>query len=239
MISAEFKTVYEQSSEGWPPDAKAFCLAMLSAMEHLESRIKTLEDKLAVNSQNSSSPPSQDGFKKAAPSPMSLRKKSGKKLHQTVGENKRAVRALARWHSGPALAGQGRHRKEYRRLIALGLENNPPALKEDGSARGRTAQSKTVNLLLRLRDKEDEVLRFMTHEHARFDNNQAERDLRMNKVRQKASGGFRSLQAGKEFMDVRSFIATAIKQGADPIEELVHLFTPGGHACMRLARHPE
>ncbi len=137
------------------------------------------------------------------------------------------------------LRWQGRHRKEYRRLVALGIENNPPAIKKDGSVRGRTAQSKTVNLLLRLRDKEDEVLRFMTHEHARFDNNQAERDLRMNKVRQKVSGGFRSFQAGKEFMDLRSFIATAIKQGADPIEELVHLFTPGDSAYMRLARHPE
>ena len=78
MISAEFKTIYEPSSEGWPPDAKAFCLAILSAMEHLESRVKALEDKLAVNSQNSSSPPSQGGFKKAAPSPKSLRKKTGK-----------------------------------------------------------------------------------------------------------------------------------------------------------------
>jgi len=56
-----------------------------------------------------------------------------------------------------------------------------------------------------------EVLRFMTHEHACFDNNQAERDLRMNKVRQKVSGGFRSLQAGQGFMDFRPFIATTIK----------------------------
>jgi hypothetical protein len=38
----------------------------------------------------------------------------------------------------------------------------------------------------------------------------------MIRVRQKISGGFRSLQAGQEFMDVRSFIATAIKRGADP-----------------------
>lgn len=107
---------------------------------------------------------------------------------------------------------QGRHRKKYRELIAIGLKKNPPAVKEDGSTRGRTAQTKTVNLLLRLRDKEDEVLRFMTHALAKFDNNQAERDLRMNKVRQKVSGGFRSLVAAQEFMNIRSFVATAIKQ---------------------------
>jgi transposase len=134
---------------------------------------------------------------------------------------------------------QGRYRKAYRRLVAIGLENNPPTVKKNGTTRGRTAQTKTVNLLLRLRDREEEVLRFMTHEDARFDNNQAERDLRMNKVRQKVSGGFRSLQAGKEFMDVRSFIATVVKQGADPVEALVALFTPANNDYMKFARHPE
>lgn len=134
---------------------------------------------------------------------------------------------------------QGRYRKEYRRLVAIGLKTNPPAVKKNGTIRGRTAQTKTVNLLLRLRDKEEQVLRFMTHKDAQFDNNQAERDLRMNKVRQKVSGGFRSFQAGKEFMDVRSFIATLIKQGADPVEELVALFTKGNDEYMKFARHPE
>lgn len=95
----------------------------------------------------------------AAPSPKSLRKKSSKKLHKTVGEKKEQSE---RSPDGVVdLRWQGRHRKECRRLIALGLENNPLAHKEDSSARGRTAQSKTVNLLLRLQDKKDEVLRFM------------------------------------------------------------------------------
>ena len=134
---------------------------------------------------------------------------------------------------------QGRHRKRYRELITTGIKNNPPRIKPDGNIRGRTARSKTVNLLWRLRDKEDEVLRFMTHPDARFDNNQAERDLRMNKVRQKVSGGFRSAKAGAEFMNIRSFVSTAIKQLADPVEELVKLFTPGSTDYMRLASYPE
>ena len=134
---------------------------------------------------------------------------------------------------------QGRYRKRYRELIATGLKNNPPRTKPNGSQRGKTAQTKTVNLLLRLRDKEDEVLRFMTHSHARYDNNQAERDLRMNKVRQKVSGGFRSATAGQEFMVIRSFISTAVKRKANPVEELVKLFTPGNTEYMRLAKHPE
>jgi transposase len=137
------------------------------------------------------------------------------------------------------LSWQGRYRKQYRQLITQGLSKNPVKVKKNGSKRGRTAQTKTVNLLLRLRDKEDEVLRFMTHTDARYDNNQAERDLRMNKVRQKISGGFRSLTAGQEFMNIRSLVSTAIKQNADPVEELVKLFTPGNNDYMRLAGNPE
>ena len=134
---------------------------------------------------------------------------------------------------------QGRHRKAYRGLIKQGLELNPPAIKQDGSRRGRTAQTKTVNLLLRFRDQEDAILRFMTHAGASFDNNQAERDLRMNKVRQKVSGGFRSKRAGEEFMIIRSLVSTAIKQGRDPIDQLVAVFTPGDTSYMHLAAYPE
>lgn len=136
-------------------------------------------------------------------------------------------------------AWQGRHRRAYQRIIAEGLRLNPPATKKDGSRRGRTAQSKTVNLLLRFQQQEEAILRFMTDAEARFDNNQAERDLRMNKVRQKISGGFRSKEAGEEFMSIRSLISTAIKQGADPIEQLVAVFTPGDKSYMALAHSPE
>lgn len=134
---------------------------------------------------------------------------------------------------------QGRHRQAYRRLIEKGLELNPPKVKSNGARRGRTAQTKTVNLLLRFQAQEDAILRFMTHPEARFDNNQAERDLRMNKVRQKVSGGFRSEQAGEEFMSIRSLIGTAIKRAADPIEQLVAVFTPGDESYMDLAAYPE
>ena len=61
----------------------------------------------------------------------------------------------------------------------------------------------------------------------------------MNKARRKISGGFRSLVAGQEFMNIRSFVSTAIKQQADPVEELVKVFTPGNADYMRLATTPE
>ena len=134
---------------------------------------------------------------------------------------------------------QGRHRKVYDRLVALGLENNPLKVNEQGETKGKTAQTKTCNLLLRFQNKSADILRFMTQTNAEFTNNQAERDLRMNKVRQKISGGFRSKKAGEEFMTIRSFIATAVKRGADPVEELVKVFTPNDESYMWLARHPE
>ena len=77
------------------------------------------------------------------------------------------------------------------------------------------------------------------HQQARFNNHQAERDPRMNKVRQKVSGGFRSFQAGQECIHIRSFIATVVKQGADVLEELVKVFTPNNTQYMRLAYTPE
>jgi transposase len=66
---------------------------------------------------------------------------------------------------------------------------NPEAGRSETQKRGATRQSKTRNLLLRLGGREDDILRFMADPLAEFTNNQAERDLRMNKVRAKVSGG--------------------------------------------------
>jgi transposase len=132
------------------------------------------------------------------------------------------------------LRWQGRHRRRYEALIELGLAHNPPAIRPDGQARGHTKQSKTYNLLIRLRDRQADVLRFMTDPLAEFTNNQAERDLRMNKVRAKVSGGFRALTPAQEFMRLRSLIHTAIKQAACPMEILVQLFTPGNTDYLNL-----
>lgn len=130
---------------------------------------------------------------------------------------------------------QGRHRKRYRELIQQGLSMNPPAQRPDGQVRGATKQSKTYNLLVRLRDREEDILRFMTEALAEFTNNQAERDLRMNKVRAKVSGGFRALTPAEEFMQIRSLISTAGKQAACPLQTLVQVFTYGNSEFMKLA----
>ena len=118
----------------------------------------------------------------------------------------------------------------------LGLAANPPNLKADLKKRGKVKQTKTHNLLLRLKERQADYLRFMTVPQAEFDNNQAERDLRMNKVKMKVSGCFRSPKAGQEFMAVRSLVATAIKQGVDPIQALRQVLTTGGSPYMSLAK---
>jgi len=130
---------------------------------------------------------------------------------------------------------RGRHRKKYRELVKQGLQANPAAQRPEGQIKGATKQSKTYNLLIRLRDREEDILRFMSEPLAEFTNNQAERDLRMNKVRAKVSGGFRALTAAKEFMKIRSLISTAIKQAVCPLKTLQMVFTDGNNDFMKLA----
>jgi Transposase IS66 family len=79
--------------------------------------------------------------------------------------------------------------------------------------RGRIRRRTGHNLLLRLRDHKEAPLRFLYDPTVPFTNNQAERDLRMMKVRQKISGGFRSETGAQTFATLRTVLSTARKQG--------------------------
>ncbi len=115
----------------------------------------------------------------------------------------------------------------YDALLAEGLafhEAQAPlaraAIKGGGKRRGRAPRRTGHNLLLRLATRKEDVLRFLHDPAVPFSNNQAERDGRMMKLRQKISGGFRSLQGAIDFALIRSFISTAKKQGWNIIDAL-------------------
>lgn len=120
---------------------------------------------------------------------------------------------------------QQKFRHEYREILAdAETECPPPEENRKKGQRGRIKKTKSRNLLERLRDYEDDVLRFMTSTVVPFTNNQGERDLRMTKVHQKISGCFRSMEGAKFFCRIRSYLSTCQKHDISATTALDLLF---------------
>ena len=135
-----------------------------------------------------------------------------KDLKEVLLEIKRAV-AEARGHGRAVLAAEVRRafERRYDALLEAGLQANPTP--EPTGKRGRPKRGKAGSLVDRLRVHKGATLAFMDDFAVPFDNNQAERDIRMTKVRQKISGCFRTTTGADRFCRIRGYISTLRKQG--------------------------
>ena len=140
---------------------------------------------------------------------------------------KAAVQATPEPAMRLALPEREAFEKRYDEVVQSGFDANPtPVSPPEGERRkrGRPKQPPAVNVLIRLRDFKGEVLAFMSDFRVPFDNNQGERDIRMVKVKQKVSGGFRTLEGAKRFGRIRGYISTARQQAKNVFEAIRDAF---------------
>ena len=180
----------------WKPYFKFNCLHALCNAHHLRELERAFE---------------QDGQKWA--------KKMQALLIEMNNETTKANGLLAQTNAQQYVS-------KYQNILEEGdVECPPPATKKPDGKRGRTANTKSRNLLERLRKFQTETLLFMTNKIVPFTNNQGENDIRMTKVQQKISGCFRSLHGAQIFCRIRGYLSTCRKHSMQPTEALQILFS--------------
>jgi transposase len=135
------------------------------------------------------------------------------------------AKALGQDHLGAATLNKIEHR--YEKLLLAGMRANPPPPPTAERRRGRKKKSKAQNLLHRLWVHREHVLRFAHDFRVSFDNNLAERDLRMMKVQQKISGTFRSWAGADAFALIRGYLSTIRKRGMNVIDAIAAVYADG------------
>ena len=142
--------------------------------------------------------------------------------HRLLGRANRAARFARKNDRDVPASLVARISRAWDRILerAIALHEEMPPLQS--GKRGRQKRRIGHNLALRLQNYKEGCLRFLTDPRTPFSNNEAERDIRMGKLRQKISGGFRSMQGAHDFASLRSVIATARKQGWNVLETLAH-----------------
>lgn len=134
---------------------------------------------------------------------------------------------IAKTHAQRAVASTqiADYEQRYLAIVQAGLEEEHHDPPPPSGQRGRKKQHKSKNLLDRLVNYQAETLAFMKDFAVPFDNNLAERDLRMMKVKQKISGCFRTTTGAHAFCRIRSYISTMKKQGHNVITALQSVFS--------------
>lgn len=113
----------------------------------------------------------------------------------------------------------GKYKRKYERIISEAEKEEPPPEKVSG--RGKRKRTKGRNLLERLKKHKEAVMLFAVETEVPFTNNQAERDIRPTKVKQKTSGGFRAESGSESYSRIHSFISTLRKQSRQVFQELL------------------
>jgi transposase len=107
--------------------------------------------------------------------------------------------------------------KRYRNILTRGEKQLPPIPERRKGQKGKIAKSDAHNLLERLQQYEQSVLLFAAKPHVAFTNNRAERDLRMDKVKQKVAGCFRKIELARAYCRISSYLATMANKGYNPL----------------------
>jgi transposase len=112
--------------------------------------------------------------------------------------------------------------ERFNTTLLKGIEENPPSVNPIRKGkRGRNPKTKAKNLLERFLEHKEKILRFMTDLKVPFENNQAERDIRMMKLQQKISGTFRTTQGAQAFCRIRAYISTIKKNNLPVINAIL------------------
>jgi len=109
---------------------------------------------------------------------------------------------------------------EYDKIVSTGLKSEPVLEENTVKKRGRKKKPDSLRLLETFSNRKDQILKFFVKPHVPFDNNLAERDLRMIKLKQKISGCFRTKTGAEIFCRIRSYISTIRKQGYNIIDSI-------------------
>jgi transposase len=113
-------------------------------------------------------------------------------------------------HADQAEMARDRHR--YHSALLIG--------KRETAARAGPLMRKHHALVRRLLAREDDYLRFTSDSRVPFDNNAAEREIRMSKLRIKVSGCMRCTAGAETICAIRSYLSTAAKHGIGVLDAL-------------------
>jgi len=102
------------------------------------------------------------------------------------------------------------------------LEEPPPKI---SGKKGKNKRTKGRNLLVRLTKHKDAVLAFAYHDLVPFTNNQAERDIRPAKVKQKVSGCFRTFHGAEIYARIEGYVSSLRKNQLNIFKELTKVFS--------------